>query len=157
MDYAKLTKDQLRNLIENARRQSREDIATDALQELTRRGGGKRSDYALLRWNQDTARTALEPFVQISQSVSDNQRTTYTEAGGMKIGRRRDDPEWMWIDSYSAIKTSKINAVIVCYVPRPGDDAYFQLFVNQAVERRFEPGDLDEALGRWRSIAAEAG
>jgi hypothetical protein len=88
MDYAKLTKDQLRNLIENARRQSREDIATEALQELTRRGGGKRSDYALLRWNQDTARTALEPFVQISQGVSDNQRTTYTEAGGGAPTRR---------------------------------------------------------------------
>jgi hypothetical protein len=156
MDLTKLTKDQLRNLVENARRKSRQDIATEALQELTRRGGGRSSDYAMLRWNQEAVRQALAPFVEVSRAVPDNKRTAYTEAGGMKIGRRRDDPEWMWVDSYTAIKTPKINAVLVGYVPRPGDDAFFRLMIDQEVVARFEPEDLPDALERWQAVAQEA-
>ena len=156
IDVAKLTRDELRNLHENATRKGRQDIALQALQELTRRGGGRKSDYALLRWNQDSARAALEPFAEIARSVAANRRTAYTEAGGRKIGRRRDDPEWMWVDSYSAIKTAAVNGVIVCYVPRPGDDAYFQMILNGNPEARYEPDDLPAALTRWRAIAAEA-
>ena len=156
MDYTKIDKPGLRNLVDNARRLGREDVATAALQELTRQGGGRSSDYDLLQWNQATAKKVLEPFAEVARTVPDNRRTSYTEAGGMKIGRRRDDPQWKWVDSYSAIKTAKLNAVFVCYIPRPGDDAHFHLIMNKAVERRYQPAELDEALERWRQLAGDA-
>ena len=156
MDYARYDKQGLRNLIDNARRLGRDDVASAALQELTLRGGGRRSDYDLLQWNQATIQKVLEPFAEIARKVQGNKRTSYTEAGGFKIGRTRDDPQWMWVDSYSAIKTESLNAVFVCYIPRPGDDAYFEIRLNQDIERRYEPAELDDALDRWRQLALEA-
>jgi hypothetical protein len=156
IDLKTLSKEQLKNLLENARRKEREDIAIEVLRELTVRGGGKNSDYDLLEWNQESARTALAPFAEVSRTVPDNQRTTYTEAGGRKIGRSRGHPEWMWIDSYTAIKTPKLNAVFVCYVPQPGDDAYFVLVLNGVDDQVYQPSELPAALDRWRALAKEA-
>jgi hypothetical protein len=156
MDLSRYNNLELRNLLENARRLGRDDVAEDVLRQLTLKGGGKRGDYALLTWNQDSVKDALAPFVDVSRGVPDNKRTSYTEAGGFKIGRRREDPEWMWVDSYSAIKTAKLNAIFVCYIPRPGDLPYFELRVNGEDERRYGPSDLAEALLRWREIAAAA-
>jgi hypothetical protein len=156
MDIKALTKEQLRNLLENARRLGRDDVAADVLRELTLRGGGKSSDYALLEWNQASVKDALAPFVEVSRGVPNSKRTSYTEAGGMKIGRRRDDPEWMWVDSYTAIKTPKLNTYFVCYVPRPGDMPYFNMVVNGEVERRYGPSELEAALVRWRELATTA-
>ncbi len=152
-DYPNLSVDQLKALLENANRLGRDDVATEVLKELTRRGAARSRDYASLRWNQQTATDALQPFVQISQTVKENKRTTYTEAGGLKIGRSKDDPEWMWVDTYSAIKTSRVNAVFVCYVPRPGDEAHFELHVDGETVARFGPDDLGDVQERWREIA----
>lgn len=151
-----MSKQELKNLIVNARRLERRDVAIDALRELTSRGQARASDYTLLEWNQETVRTALVPFAEVARTVPDNQRTAYTEAGGRKIGRSRGDPEWMWVDSYSAIKTPKLNAVFVGYVPRPGDDAYFVLLVDGETIRQFEPAELDDALGEWKVFAQMA-
>lgn len=156
IDLQKLTKPELKNLLENARRLGREDLAVGVLRELTARGGVKSEDYALLRWNQETVRQALEPFVAVSKSVAGNQRTTYTEAGGRKIGRSRADPEWMWVDSYTAIKTPKVNAVFVAYVPQPGDDVYFEVHLDGVVDRRFEADQLEGGLAFWSVLARTA-
>ena len=156
IDLSAQTKEGLRNLLANAKRLGREDVAADVLLEITRRGQGKGDDYALLRWNQETVKQALEPFASVARTVKDNQRTSYTEAGGRKIGRSRDDPDWMWIDSYSAIKSPRLNAVFVGYVPRPGDEAYFELHLDGATERRFPPNELEQAMARWRNLAASA-
>lgn len=155
-DVKSLSDKELRNLLANARRLGREDVAMGAVRELTARGRANGSDYDLLDWNQETARTALLPFVEVSKGVKDNQRTVYTEAGGLKIGKSRGDPEWMWVDTYSAIKTAKLNAVFVCYIPRPGDEAYFGLIVNGQTERRYQPNELETALMRWRAISDAA-
>lgn len=155
-DLPKLSIEQLRNLHGNAKRLGRHEVALAVLQELTLRGGAKSSDYAWLTWNQDSAKRALGPFVEVAKMVRDNRRTTYTEAGGRKIGRGRSDPEWMWVDSYTAIKTAKLNAVFVCYVPKPGDDAYFELHLDGEVVRRFEPSELGEALEHWRMLETSA-
>jgi hypothetical protein len=63
------------------------------------------------------AELARKAGVIITGAVNGNQRT-YTEAGGRKIGHSKDDPEWVWIDTYSAIKTPAINAVFLCYSER---------------------------------------
>lgn len=156
IDLKRLKKQELRNLLDNARRLGREDVALDVLRELTRQGGGKLTDYDLLTWNQVTARAALAPFVEVSRTIPDNQRTSYTEAGGRKIGRSRDDPEWMWVDSYTAIKTGKLNIVFVCYIPRPGDDAHFILFADGQEVKRYEPDELEAGLEHWRILSAAA-
>ena len=88
--------------------------------------------------------------------MPDNARTSYTEAGGLKIGRPRSDPEWKWVDAYSAIKTARLNAVFVCYIERPGDDPYFNLVLDGSVERRYGPTELGAALERWREVASVA-
>jgi hypothetical protein len=156
IDLKTLSKHGLKNLVENAKRLGNVERAKAALAELARRGGGKASDFDLLEWNQNTVREALQPFADVAKTVPDNKRTPYTEAGGMKIGRSKDDPDWKWVDTYSAIKTQKLNAVFVGYVEKPGDDAYFHLIVDGVIERIYPPSDLVGALDRWRAIAVLA-
>ena len=156
IDLTKLDKGQLRTMLANARKKERSDTAQEVLQELRSRGLAERRDYDFLEWNQDRVKQALEPFAKISSEVADNARTTYTEAGGLKIGRPVGHPERMWIDSYTAIKTKKLNAVFVCYVRQPGDHPSFELQVAGTVERRYTPADLDDALTRWREISVLA-
>lgn len=156
IDLKAQTKPGLKNLLENAKRLGRDDLAAEVLRELTLRGGVKAAEYHLLRWNQEAVRTALAPFVEVSKAVPDNERTTYTEAGGRKIGRSRADPDWMWVDSYTAIKTPKLNAIFVAYIPRPGDDVYFEVQRDRTVNRRFEADQLDAALVHWGELAGEA-
>ncbi|SFS85170.1 hypothetical protein [Brevundimonas viscosa] len=155
-DYAGMTLEQLKNLLSNARRLQREDVATEVLRELSRRGAARSDDFAALRWNQQAATEALAPFIEISKTVQVNKRTTYTEAGGRKIGRSKEDPDWMWVDTYTAIKTAKVNAVFVCYISRPGDEAFFELHLNGETAARYGPDDLPAALDRWQALAAEA-
>lgn len=156
IDLKSLSKPELKNLLENAKRLGRHDLAADVLREMTTRGGVRSEEYALLRWNQESVRKALEPFVAVSKSVPDNQRTTYTQAGGRKIGCSKADPEWMWVDSYTAIKTPTVNAVFVAYVPRPGDDVYFEAHREGEVDRRFEADQLDAGLAYWSDLARNA-
>jgi hypothetical protein len=90
----------------------------------------------------------------VASAVRGNQRTSYTEAGGRKIGRSKDDPEWMWIDTYSAIKTSNINAVFVCYIRQLGEDPEFQLHIDGIRTQSYNADRLGDALSEWRKIAA---
>jgi len=88
-----------------------------------------------------------------ASTVSNNQRTIYTEAGGLKIGRSKDDPKKVWINTYSAIKTPAINAVFVCYIKKPGDDPEFQLEINGSPTNSYNADRLTEALIEWQAIA----
>jgi hypothetical protein len=156
IDLKKLDKTQLRNMLVNARNKDRGDIAQEVLRELRARGLAERRDYDFLEWNQDRVKGVMKPFAEISSGVTDNSRTTYTEAGGLKIGRPAGHPERMWIDSYTAIKTRKMNAVFVCYVRQPGDHPYFELQFNGKAEKRYTPADLEDALVAWRDVASRA-
>src|SRR6266446_3524476 len=92
--------------------------------------------------NQDRVREVMQPFKEIAAKVPGNQRKAYTEAGGRKIGRPKDDPEKLWIDTYSGIKTPKINAVLACYVKRPGDEPQFQLRIKGARSQSYNADSL---------------
>jgi hypothetical protein len=72
------------------------------------------------------------------------------------VGHSKDDPEWRWVDTYSAIKTSNINAVFVCYIARPGADPEFQLHLNGVAMQHYDPDRLGDALKEWRAIATRA-
>ena len=157
MDYSKMTPAELRIVLENARRIGREEVIEEVTRLLESKGVARRSDYRHLKWNQQTVEEALRPFADVARSVAGNRRTAYTPAGGFRIGRKADDPERMFVDSYSAIKAGKLNAEFVAYVRKPGDEAYFHLNVNKQREAEYEPNELDQALVRWREIAARAG
>jgi hypothetical protein len=124
--------------------------------EMNRRGIATKREYRYLNWNQDTVRSALDPFKAVAETVPGNKRTSYTEAGGYKIARSKDDPEWTWIDSYSAIKAAAVNAILVCYVRRPGDEAEFQFQVNGELKQTYNADRLEAALAVWKLIAADA-
>ena len=126
------------------------------LAEMTKRGIATRREHRSLAWNQDRVRDVMQPFTQVASEVPDNQRTVYTEAGGRKIGRSKDDPESMWIDTYSAIKTSSVNAVFVCYIKRPGEDPDFELQLDGVCTESYNADRLADALNEWRAVAAQA-
>ena len=137
---------------------------------------GIRSSWFLRRWtdavlpNAGTLRHSLgfksesllrmEPFKKVASSVQGNRRTAFTEAGGRKIGRAKDHPEKMWIDTYCAIKTKNLNAVFVCYVKAPGDAPKFHLFIDGGPlatksinTRSYDVDQLTDALAEWRQLA----
>ena len=150
-----LTTEQLKNYLANARRLGQTDIANNVLGEMARRGVATSRDYASLAWNQQRIRQVMQDFRSVAAEVRSNQRTPYTEAGGLRIGHSKDEPEWMWIDTYSAIKTSEINAVFGCYVRRPGDEPEFRLQIDGDRIRTYNADQLPEALNEWRSIASK--
>jgi hypothetical protein len=99
----------------------------------------------------------MAPFRNVAAKVEGSRRVAYTEAGGLKIGRPKSDPDYKWIDTYSAIKTEKLNAYFVCYVPKPGDEPVFRLSVDDKIEGEFFSMDLERALDVWRAVAQRAG
>ena len=156
VDLTKLTPARLRDLMRRYTEAGYPELAQGCLDELHRTGAARASDHSHLKWNQASASKALQPFVEVSKSVADNARTAFTEAGGTKIGKAKDDPERNWVDSYTAIKRGPTNAIFVCYIKAPGDDPSFSLQTGGTEERRFNFDQLDEALARWREIAASA-
>src|SRR5215471_7207975 len=122
-----LTPQQLKNLLANAERMGETTTTNAVVREMAARGIATRREYRALVWNQERIREIMQPFKQIASTVPGNQRTSYTEAGGLKIGRPKDDPAHLWIDTYCAIKTVPINATFGCYVKQPGDEPEFQL------------------------------
>jgi hypothetical protein len=126
------------------------------VEQMAKRGIATRREYRSLTWNQDRVEQVMQPFKEIASTVRDNQRTAYTEAGGRRIGRSKDDPEWRWVDTYSAIKTPTINAAFVCYITRPGADPEFQLHLNGVAVQHYNADRLDDALNEWRGIATRA-
>ena len=94
--------------------------------------------------------------------MPNNQRVNYTRAGGCKIGRSKDDPEHLWIDSYSAIKVSGINAVFGCQIRRPGEDPKFTLYLGDGSRseatpaRVYNANETQQALAEWEAIVHSA-
>jgi hypothetical protein len=156
IDLTKLTDQELRNFIANNKRASQLNAVQEALQELESRGKANPRDYDHLTWNRTTVAEALQPFKQIAASIKGNQRIAYTEAGGRRIGRPKDDPDREWIDSYSAIKTDKCNAVFVCYVKRPGDEPRFELHFGGVCRTTYGENELEKALTDWREVSTRA-
>jgi hypothetical protein len=132
------------------------------VQEMHERGVATNREYAALRWNQDHVDEVMQPFAQAAAKVPNNQRVYYTKAGGRKIGRSKDDPEHLWIDSYSAIKVSGINAVFGCQVRRPGEDPKFTLYLGDGSRSEATPArvynadETEEALPEWETIVHSA-
>jgi len=154
---AKLTPTELKNLLANAERRDQTAMVHAVLEEMAKRGIATRREYRSLAWNQDRVRDVMQPFRQVASEVPHNQRTVYTEAGGYKIGRSKDDPDRMWIDTYSAIKTSSVNAIFVCYIKRPSEDPYFELQLDGVCTQSYNADHLADALSDWRTVAAQAG
>jgi len=156
IDLDGLTPSQLKNLLSNAQRLGEATVANDVVREMARRGIAGRSEYRTLHWNQQRIRKIMEPFKEIASAVRGNQRTPYTEAGGLRIGRPKDDPEHMWIDTYSAIKTPRVNAAFVCHIRLPGDEPEFRLYVEGKSIRSYNADHLSDALDKWGLIARNA-
>jgi hypothetical protein len=156
IDLGKLTPAELKNLLANNERHGQTAMVHAVLEEMARRGIATRREYRSLAWNQDRVRDVMLPFRQVASAVRDNQRTTYTEAGGRKIGHSKDNPEWMWVDTYSAIKTPAVNAVFVCYIKRPGEDPEFQLHLDGVCTESYNADRLPDGLNEWRALAARA-
>jgi hypothetical protein len=155
VDLTKLTGQELKNLLANNQRHGVHATVRAVLVEMERRGIATRREYRTLAWNQDRVREVMQPFKQVAVAVPGNQRTPYTEAGGRKIGRRKTDPEWRWIDTYSSIKTSKINAIFVCYINRPGEEPEFRLKIGDLPSHSFNADHLTDALTQWTQIATQ--
>ena len=156
IDLTKLTPQQLKSLLANNEKRGQTATVHAVLEEMTRRGIAKHHEYRSLAWNQDRVRSVMQPFKQVASGVPGNKRQAYTEAGGSKIGRPKDDPERMWIDTYSAIKTPQINAAFVCYIKRPGAEPEFHQLIDGACVRIYNADHLTSALHEWKLIAARA-
>ena len=146
----------LRNRLQNAARLDRQDVVQEVIAEMTERGIARSKDYAFLEWNQDSVRDALARFVDVTRTEKGNRRTTYTQPGGKKIGRSKRDPDWSWIDTYTAIKIGNLNAVFVCYVARPGDMPIFELRFDESTAETYNADSLEKALSRWKEVAEQA-
>jgi hypothetical protein len=142
-----LTNIALRNLFDNAKRLGRQDIVEVVVKEMYDKGIAKSEHYAALSWNTLTVDETLSPFTEISRSIKQNQRTYYTKAGGYKMRGEK------WIDSYTAIKTSKINTLFGCTVDYPGAEPVFQLYINNIPHKRYIADELPAALEEWQQIA----
>ena len=104
----------------------------------------------------------MEPFARIAATVPSNQRACYTKAGGHKTGLPKEHPEHLWIDNYSAIKASDINAVFGCETSKPGDDPTLTLYLGDGSRREAQPfkvynaDQLQQAFADWEGIARSA-
>ena len=129
------------------------------MQEMHERGLATGREYAAFPWNQDRVDRVMEPFAWVAASVTNNQRVSYTKAGGRKIGFPKEHPKHVWIDSYSAIKSSDINAVFGCELAKPGNDPQFTLYLGDGSRQQAQPSQsynadqLQQALADWEAIA----
>lgn len=156
MDIKKLADSELKNLLANAQRLGRADVMEAVAAEMVLRGVGSAKEWSLFAWNQDSVRDALEPFKNIASSVQGNSRTPYSEAGGLRIGRKRTDPEWRWIDSYCAIKTDHVNGVFGCIIDRPGGGPQFYMRIGHEPEVYYDFDHMADAERAWLELAQRA-
>jgi hypothetical protein len=156
VDLVNLTPQQLKNLLANAERLGKRITIGAVVAEMARRGIATRREYRVLDWNQEHVREVMKPFKELASKVPDNQRTSYTEAGGRKIGRPKDHPEHLWIQTYCAIKTKKINATFGCNIGHPGDEPEFRITTDGGIARVYNADQLSTALGEWRNVAVIA-
>jgi hypothetical protein len=153
LNLSELTPQQLKNLLENNQRHGQTEMVHAVLEEMGRRG---MATHRMVKWNQGRVRDVMEPFKAVAAGVPGNQLTSYTEAGGLRIGRPKGHPEKMWVDTYSRIKTRRLDASFTCYIKQAGEDQEFQLRVNENTIRRYNADGLDDALSDWRETAARA-
>jgi hypothetical protein len=113
-------------------------------------------DLRIFEWNQKTVREFLRPFMEVAMAVPGNPLTPYTEAGGFRIGRPKDHPEKLEIDSYCAFKTSSLKAVFACHVKKLGDEPTFVLELDGATYETYSSDRRDEALREWRDLAGDS-
>jgi hypothetical protein len=156
IDLSRLTPQQLKNLLANAERRNESDRAREVVNEMTRRGIATRREYRLLEWNQERVCEVMEPFKEVASEVPENQRTSYSEAGGLKARRPKDHPEKLWIQTYCAIKTKKINVTFHCEIKNPGDEPEFRITTGGETNQVYNADQLSFALDEWRSLAAMA-
>jgi hypothetical protein len=153
IDLVTLSDRQLKAYSNNCKRLGETEKRCAAVSEMFNRGIANDGDFEVFNWNQESVRSAMKRFKQEALAVKDNQRTAYTEAGGLKIGRAKGDPDKKWICTYCAIKTSDMNAVFVCNVKMPGDEPEFELHVDGTRVRSYNGDQLDDAFEEWLSVA----
>lgn len=155
IDLTTQSKTQLDNLINNRSRHGDLAGARNAALERIRRGQAKPIHMAYLEWTPERVQIALEPFVEISQSVVGSKRKAHVVAGG---GRRkhRSHPDALWVDTYSGIKTTKVNATIACHIREVGDEPLFIIIENDEPLRFYSLAERDVALSVWEMIVVGA-
>ncbi len=157
MDLKRLTVPELRQLAENAQARNRQDIVESVGLELFDRGEHRQTDLKHITWNQDRVRSALIAFKEVASRIDNNKRKAYTEAGGFKRGRRKDHPDWLWVDTYSAMKTQIGNAVFYCHIKKPGQEPVFGIKLDEVVLSTYAPNELGAALEEWKKMAVKIG
>jgi hypothetical protein len=155
IDFGAQTNTQLDKIISNGERKGSLSIARKAVIEKANRGRANKRQLSLLEWNQHRVALVLAPFVELSESVLGNMRKSYSEAGGGKW-KPSTDPNYLWIDSYTGIKTPALNATMSCHVARPGDPPIFTLTVKPDEIRTYALDDLDQALREWQLVTKRA-
>jgi hypothetical protein len=166
MDIKNLTTERLRQLLENCNSQAgnsqADALAKAVTEELISRNKFQPGKWSG-KWNAAEVAEVLEPFRVVAAGVAQNKRKAFTTAGGDHIGRSHKDPEWQFVQTYSAIKTDVLNAVMQCEVKRPGDEAIFSLSVvihsqpeKPEIEMKGGREILPAALLRWRELAQMA-
>lgn len=106
-------------------------------------------------WDQRHVRKIMQPFKAVAESVLGNSRKSYTEGGGRKR-KSADDPNHLWVDTYCAIKTDRINAVIVCLIRMEGELPTFRISVNKRPAGEYKAAELPAAMRLWQNLAASA-
>jgi hypothetical protein len=155
IDLSKLTPRELKNLLVNNHRAGRASIVIKIVKEMNHRNIATKGEFQMLAWNQDQVRKDMHQFKEVASAVKGNRGTPYTEGGGRRR-LRRGHPDKLWIDTYSSIRTPKINAEFLCYMKEPGDDPEFHLTIDHARVQTFNADALSEALRSWRKVADRA-
>lgn len=156
IDLSKLTAEQLKNLLANAQRRREASMINAVIREMTRRGIATRREYRILHWNRQRVRETMKPFEEAASAVRGNQRTSYTPAGGLGSAAARTTRNTCGIDTYFAIKTSRINAAFACYIKLPGGEPEFHLDIGGKRVRSYNAAQLSNALNEWQSLARNA-
>jgi hypothetical protein len=94
IDLTRLTPQELRNMLANNARHNETDTVIAILNEMLTRGVAMSQDYRFLKRSPDKVREVMQPFMEVASKVKGNSRVPYTDAGGMKIGRTKNDPDW---------------------------------------------------------------
>jgi hypothetical protein len=155
LDLSALSDRGLRAYLRNCRRYHQPEKTREAARELITRGAARAEDLRIFDWNHDTVREFMRPFEEVASMVKDNQRKTFVAAGGFSR-RAKDDPTRLWIDIYTAMKTSTMNAVFACHVKALGDEPTFVLELDGAIYETYSADRHDEALREWRHLAGDS-
>ncbi len=156
IDLQAKTDTELKVLLANRDKHGDIEGVREVIVELDRRGQFSTAQWRHVEWNPIKVKAVLQPFIDISANVNGNTRTTYSESGGRKIGLRSDNPDKLWIDSYTAICTASINAYMACHIGKVGEQPIFELKVEPDTVMQFDFVQLDEAEMHWREVASRA-